>query len=124
MNTSDNSQKKPEIRTNTDREIRQEAPSGPPDSRKGPKALRLSLFTALALVFLLSLAGCRSGNDPSSGLPDERDECGECLDMPTGEVCTAEGETIRNSCLAICRGKKIQCFQSCPCPKPDDKKDK
>ena len=85
---------------------------------------RWVLLSVLTLVFLLSLTGCRSGDDASTGLPDERDECGECLDMPTGEVCTAEGETIRNSCLAICRGKKIQCFQSCPCPKPDEKKEK
>lgn len=80
--------------------------------------LHFRMLIPILILFLMAPA-CRSGKDPA-GLPDLRDECGECLDMPTGEVCTAEGETVRNSCLAICRGKKIQCFQACPCPKPDD----
>ncbi|MBU43656.1 MAG: hypothetical protein CMN76_10580 [Spirochaetaceae bacterium] len=80
------------------------------------------LSVVFFVTFSLVLGQCRSGKDASgpSGLPDERDECGECLDMPTGEVCTEAGETLRNSCLAICRGYKIKCFQSCPCPVQSD----
>tara|TARA_B100001939_G_scaffold105710_3_gene91399 strand:+ start:31598 stop:31849 length:252 start_codon:yes stop_codon:yes gene_type:complete len=78
------------------------------------------MFIALCLILVFSLAGCKTARDPQ-GLPDERDACGECLDMPTGEVCTEQGETLRNSCLAICRGYKIKCFQGCPCPKEEEK---
>lgn len=42
------------------------------------------------------------------------DQCGECLDLPTGPVCTVQG-TMRNSCLAICRSSKILCTGECPC---------
>tara|TARA_Y100001933_G_scaffold202006_1_gene203721 strand:- start:617 stop:868 length:252 start_codon:yes stop_codon:yes gene_type:complete len=78
------------------------------------------MIPVLAMILALTLLDCKTSKDPQ-GLPDERDACGECLDMPTGEVCTEQGETLRNSCLAICRGYKIDCFQGCPCPEKEEK---
>ncbi|MEQ8353613.1 MAG: hypothetical protein RH862_19210 [Leptospiraceae bacterium] len=85
--------------------------------------MRIKNALIVIICLALMLGACKSGED-SQGLPDERDACGECLDMPTGEVCTEQGDTLRNSCLAICRGYKIQCFQGCPCPKKEDKENK
>ncbi|MBE7440788.1 MAG: hypothetical protein HS115_20260 [Spirochaetales bacterium] len=70
------------------------------------------LRTLVLLLFLFFLADCRPA--PVRG-PAARAECGECLDLPTGAVCTVSG-TQQNSCLAICRGQKILCHHACPCP--------
>lgn len=73
----------------------------------------------LSLAFLLGfLSGCQGCQKPgesnsSNNIPPE---CGECLYLQTGKVCTVQG-TMQNSCLAICVSAKILCNGECPCPK-------
>ena len=73
------------------------------------------LFGLLLSSFILTCSGKeeRKATDPA---PTE--QCGECLSAPTRKVCTARGN-IKNACLAICRGIKIECYQACPCPAPE-----
>ena len=52
---------------------------------------------------------------PTRSHEDIPERCGECLEFPTGEVCTPAG-TKRNSCLAICENVAILCNGPCPCP--------
>lgn len=77
-------------------------------------------FIPLAgLLLLLAVGGCRGCQKEKPVKPsadaDIPPQCGECLDLPTGEVCTVDG-TMRNSCLAICMRRKIICNVACPCP--------
>ncbi|MBI3396810.1 MAG: hypothetical protein HY042_13310 [Spirochaetia bacterium] len=77
------------------------------------RILRL-IFSCAALSLVVSGAGmCSTKPGPSGKAPAL---CGECLDLPSGTVCTAEG-TVRNSCVAICRQIKIECNHACPCEK-------
>lgn len=73
--------------------------------------------SAVALILLLAMGGCKGCQKEGPGpiTEDIPPQCGECLDLPTGEVCTVDG-TMRNSCLAICMRKKIVCNVACPCP--------
>lgn len=71
---------------------------------------------------LLSIGSCRGCQKEHNRTDEISPHCGECLDLPTGEVCTAKG-TVRNSCLAICLREKILCSNPCPCPSKKDRKD-
>lgn len=79
-----------------------------------PVSVPQSILLILVLLVCLGSGACSPAKN-QSGNNGLATGCGECLDMPTGEVCTPAG-TRRNSCLAICEGIKINCFQSCPCP--------
>ena len=77
-----------------------------------------SVALILALNLAVTAAHCRGGSPtarPASSPAEVPEQCGECLDYPTGQVCTARG-TLRNSCLAICTRELILCKQACPCP--------
>lgn len=68
-------------------------------------------FGLIFTVLLLSLAGCRGCQAEEA---DRFSDCGECLHVTTGEVCTVRG-TMQNSCMAICTGARILCKGPCPC---------
>jgi hypothetical protein len=73
---------------------------------------RFAFFSSMAfLMALIFSGGCRGCQKEEA---DRLPQCGECLELPTGEVCTVRG-TMRNSCLAICVGAKILCNGACPC---------
>ena len=78
-----------------------------------------------SILIILLIGLCKTPSDPGdSGTSvgsDPMEACGECLDLPTGDVCTSQG-TVRNSCLAICKGYRIECNGSCPCPEKESKK--
>lgn len=75
---------------------------------------KLFLIMIVLVVFIVTCSPAKKKTiEPVN---HTKSKCGECLDMPLGEVCTASG-TKRNSCMAICGGVKILCFQACPCPK-------
>ena len=73
---------------------------------------RVAILAVVALIAALAFAGgCRGCQQEGADIPPQ---CGECLELPTGEVCTVRG-TMKNSCLAICVGAKIECNGPCPC---------
>jgi len=68
-------------------------------------------------LLLLLLLNCKSCEKENKVIYEDLDfkECGECLNLQTGKVCTVQG-TFFNSCLAICKQVKILCQGECPCP--------
>jgi hypothetical protein len=70
---------------------------------------------ALVLVVGIFLLGPMCQSKTGSG-EDQPAMCGQCLDLPTGNVCTEKG-TMKNNCMAICQGVKIECSGPCPCAK-------
>lgn len=79
--------------------------------------LKLPMLVGLLLLaVLMGLGSCRGCQKEDGRKADDiPPQCGECLDLKTGEVCTQQG-TMRNSCLAICMRQKILCSSACPCP--------
>lgn len=73
---------------------------------------RVAILAVVALIAALAFAGRCQGFQKEGA--DILPQCGECLELPTGEVCTVRG-TMKNSCLAICLGAKIECHGPCPC---------
>jgi len=82
--------------------------------------LKKIVLPFLFLLMFLLVGGCRGcQQEQTSTNVDIPPRCGECLELPTGEVCTVQG-TKKNSCLAICLGVKILCSGACPCPKSEN----